>query len=326
MIPCDTARGRSRRVDQLVAGSLLEKLTGLVDPQDRQKLRGYSLCLKDGSRWWIAGSPRVSFIAEALGGIMQLQEGSPDDSRLFFFYDEDADQNKLESVSLRAQDWVQFYRNSQVFFHSGLHHVICTNDPRKDGINYYLMMSLGVHAMHWESISRGGLPFHAALLEHQGQGVILAATGGTGKSTCSRRVPPPWRACCDDECLAVLTPEGRYMAHPFPTWSDYLWERGPNTWKVEDAVPLAGIFFLEQAPEDNFIPLEGAKAAVSTTQSANQVMLVGFLSDTKSPVSMELKHNIFSNACEFVKKVPAFRLQVSLTGNFWEKIEAALGW
>jgi hypothetical protein len=32
------------------------------------------------------------------------------------------------------------------------------------------------------------------------------------------------------------------------------------------------------------------------------------------------------NACKIVKQVPVFRLRVSLTGSFWEQIEAALGW
>ena len=116
---------------------------------------------------------------------------------------------------------------------------------------------------------------HATLLEYQGQGIILAAPGGTGKSTCSRRVPPPWRACCDDEVLVVKSPDGRYLAHPFPTWSDYIWQRAENTWQVEKALPLAGIFFFKQSlEEDRVKPLGGALSALSATRSASEAMLL----------------------------------------------------
>jgi SynChlorMet cassette protein ScmC len=182
-----------------------------------------------------------------------------------------------------------------------------------------------VPSIFWESICRGGLPFHAALLKHQGQGVILAAPGETGKSTCSRRVVFPWQSSCDDEVLVVSAPAGGYLAHPFPTWTDYLWERADNTWNVEDAVPLAGIFFFEQSPKDKYKPLTGAQAAIAATYSAEQIMN-RFLRWFAAKEARELRRTMFANACAIVKQVPVFHLQVSLTGNFWEKIEAALGW
>jgi SynChlorMet cassette protein ScmC len=307
------------------AGTLFRELTGLTEPQDPARMRGFALRLGDGSRWWIAGSPQASFIAEKLGAIMRLTAGDPGDSRLLFFYDKDRDRGNLALPRLRGQGWTNLYDFYQILFHPGLHHAVCENDASQ-GDYLYLLMSCATNVIHWESIGRGGLPFHAALLEYQGQAVILAASGGTGKSTCSRRVPPPWRAWCDDEVLAVLSSDGRYLTHPFPTWTDYLWKRADNTWKVEDNLPLAGLFFIEQAPEDEVIPLPGGQAAVAATRSAGEIMLLPFLFDADSRDSRELRQNIFDNACDFIKKVPAFRLRVSLTGRFWEKIEAALGW
>jgi len=176
-----------------------------------------------------------------------------------------------------------------------------------------------------ESIRRGGLPFHAALVEREGQGVILAAPGGTGKSTCCRRILPPWQAHCDDEVLVSLASDGRYLAHPFPTWSNFFFQRRKKTWRVEVALPLAGIFFLEQSPSDSSLPLGPAEAAVAATASAQKVMipllLLGYPEDARI-----IRRTMFANACELVKKIPAFRLKVSLTGRFWEQIEAALGW
>ena len=309
------------------ARSLLGQLTGFREPDIQTPMSGFSLDLGDGSRWWIAGSPYTSFIAKKMGTIMELEEGDPEDCHLMFFYDRDRDYRSSELTHLLAQGWINIYqKHFQIFFHPKLHHVLCEYDPLSNAMSLYALMSSAVHAIHWGTICRRGLPFHATLLEYQGQGVLLAATGGTGKSTCSRRVPPPWRAICDDEVLVVLSPEGKYLAHPFPTWADYFWNRSEKTWKVEEAVPLAGIFFIEQALEDDCSPLEGAQAAVSSTYSAEQIMFFQFLCESDTDETREVRRLGFANACDIIKQVPAFRLGVSLTGRFWEKIEAALDW
>ena len=288
-------------------------------------MQGFSLRLGDGSRWWIASSSQASFMAQKLAAIMQLQAGHPEDSHLIFYYDKDADQHRLDLPLLQAQGWKKLDHYFQIRYHPGLHHFLAEYDPGNTHVHTYGLMCEAIPHVYWESMCRGGLPFHAAFLEHQGLGVILAAPGETGKSTCSRRVPPPWRAVCDDEILAVLSPQGRFLAHPFPTWTDYLWERAENTWKVEDALPLAGIFFLEQAPEDDFLPLEGAQAALAVMGAAEQIM-ARFVKRCDNGDAREIRRIMFANACEIAKQMPAFRLRVSLTGRFWEKIEAALGW
>ena len=291
------------------------------------RMRGFSLHLGDGSRWWIAGSRYTSFLAEKMGTIMQLQEGDDlEDGHILFFYDKYGDKLHQELSRLQAQGWINVNAFSDQFcFHPVLRHLLAEYDSQNSPNGPYNLMCLTLPAVFWESICRGGLPFHAALLEYQGQGVIVAARGDTGKSACSRRVPPPWRAPCDDEILTVLSPEGRYLAHPFPTWSDYVWERAASTWKVEDTLPLAGIFFIEQAPEDDCLPIGGYQAALTAAYSAGQNM--DRIKRWCDPADVrELKLKMFANACEIVKQVPAFHLQVSLTGRFWEKIEAALGW
>jgi hypothetical protein len=42
--------------------------------------------------------------------------------------------------------------------------------------------------------------------------------------------------------------------------------------------------------------------------------------------AQELRRAMFANACALVGQIPTFHLRVSLTGSFWEKIEAVLGW
>jgi len=290
-------------------------------------MRGFSLHLADGSRWWIAGSPSTAFLAEKMGTIMRLQEGDGlTDEHILFFYDKYEDKRRLELSRLQEQNWLHLNPSSDhIHLHPSRGHFLGEYDSKHSTTDPYALMSLSIPSIFLETIHRGGLPFHAALLERHGQGIILAGRGDIGKSTCCQRLPQPWQALCDDEVLLVLSPEGRYLAHPFPTWSDYLWKRAENTWKVEDALPLAGIFFIKQAPEDDCLPLGVNDAALGATFSAGQTMFrILKLCDPANVREIRLK--IFANGFEIVKHIPAFHLRVSLTGRFWEKIEAALGW
>ncbi len=308
---------------------LLEKLTGAAEAGNPG--REFSLTLGDGSRWWIVGSGPAGFIAEQLAAMMLLKQGHPGegpspDDRLMFFYEKNADPRRLEPLFSQDPGWTElnhyFFRLS---LHSRWHHILGEYDSAKPNSSSHALMFEAMPLVYWESVCRGGLPLHAALLEYQGQRVILAAPGETGKSTCSRRVEPPWRGCCDDEVLVVRSPSGRYLTHPFPTWTDYFWERAENTWQVEDALPLAGIFFFEQAPEDDCVPLEAGRAAAAATYAAEQTM-TRFLRYCGAAEAQELRRAMFDNACALVRQVPTFHLRVSLHGRFWENIEAVLGW
>jgi SynChlorMet cassette protein ScmC len=303
---------------------LLGLLTGSADYGEQ--VRGYSLCLGDGSSWWFAGTPRVAFLPEKLAAIMKLQETCyEEDSRLMFFYDKNEDFGRSVAPLLIAQGWVSLYHSLfQIYLHPKYHHVLCEYDFAKPKAYPYALMCFAANTIHCESISRGGVSFHAALLQYQGQGVLLAAPGETGKTTCSRRVTLPWQARCDDGTLVVRTPSGRYLAHPLPTWNDYLRGQVDNTWDVADALPVAGVFFLEQSPEDEVIPLDPVQAAVSASRSAEQIFSFDLLFESTKARNLRLA--LFENACALAKQIPAFILRVSLTGKFWEKIEEALSW
>ena len=170
----------------------------------------------------------------------------------------------------------------------------------------------------------GGLPFHAALVECAGRGILLAAKGGGGKTTCSSRLPDQWKILCDDENLVVLDENKVYRVHPFPTWNDYVMKRSENTWDVQYSVPFSGIFFIEQSESDEVIPLSVGQTSVQMTRSVTQVLgrLWNNLPREEQKITMR---DIFNNAFEMAKVVPAFRLRVSLDGRFWEEIEKVLG-
>ena len=184
-------------------------------------------------------------------------------------------------------------------------------------------MARSLRGIYLQSITTGGLPFHAALAEFGGRGVLFAAAGRTGKSTCSQRLPPPWTSWCDDEALVVRHPQQGYRVHPFPTWSDHLCRDLNTTWPAEHHVALSAIFFLEQAPDNALVPLGSGAAAARICEAARQVLLFqwrGMPPEKRAQSATQ----VLNNACALAKTVPAYRLRFSLEGRFWEQVETAL--
>jgi hypothetical protein len=170
--------------------------------------------------------------------------------------------------------------------------------------------------------SRGGVLVHGALAERDGFGVIMAAPGCTGKSTASRRLPPPWRSLSDDATLVVQDAVGRYFAHPWPTWSLF-WEGSGGTWPTEKAVPLRAIFFLAQAPLEKVESISRTVAAAMLMQSVEQVSRS--ITYCRSQEEVHQVHSQqLANVSALAKAVPAFTLQLSLTGRFWVEMESTM--
>jgi SynChlorMet cassette protein ScmC len=303
--------------------NILRKLTGISDPESQ--LRGFRLQLEDGNRWWITGLPPASQWVERLAPIMQLHPDKADGANIIAFLEGKTPPERLTQLVAPDSGWLTLKKSYLNLWYrlDSPDLLVEFNPPLSEYLGYVSFWD-ALLFVHRQSLRRGGLPFHAVLAEYQGKGAILAGASGMGKSTCYRRLSPPWRARCDDQVLVALAPNGRYLAHPFPTWSHYFWQQREHTWKVQDSSPLAGIFFLEQSSSDECLPLSFSEAVVAATGSAQQV-LTRFLIRCGPEEARSIRTAMFENACELLKKVPAFRLRVSLTGRFWEKIEAALG-
>lgn len=193
--------------------------------------------------------------------------------------------------------------------------------PHSDGL-YVQLVELSSIVAH-DAQTRGGVLLHGALAGRDGIGVILAAPGGTGKTTASDRLPATWRSLCDDATLVVRDSRGTYWAHPWPTWSRFLQGGSGGAWDVQNAVPLKGIFFLSQAVDDR-VESVGAGHAVSLlvecAKQAPQLMARGLSKEETRALHLER----FNNLCALARVVPAHVLRISLTGAFWQEIEQTL--
>lgn len=187
----------------------------------------------------------------------------------------------------------------------------------------------------------GGFPFHAALIELHGKGILLAAPSKTGKTTCCCRIPSPWTVLSDDTAL-ITYDERKYKAHPFPTWSKFLssdlrieraFEYEQKKWDIKQNVNLDLILFLEQAKNDEVIFLNQTKSVSKIYQSAVQASYLRLVSRSKNgkleqlindEMKISLKQELFKNSCNLAKSIKTAVLHVSLDGRFWEKIEKVL--
>ena len=210
-----------------------------------------------------------------------------------------------------------------IWYHDHIPDVICGVKTFDNPEAEILTMWNALYPIYRESITLGGLPFHAGLVERDGRGVILAGPGNRGKSTCCSRLPDSWVPLCDDETLVILDKVGNFRAHPFPTWSDHLWRESEKTWNVQYSVPISGVFFIEQSEVDEVIPLGEGESTSYICQSAMQVCRK-YWKRADQGYQRTFRRNLFDNACEMAKKMPAFRIRVSLYGRFWEEIDRAL--
>ena len=304
---------------------------------------GYNISLSDGNQLHLSADAPLRPWLDKFAAIMKLNKtsfnGNP---KLTYSLNSNPtlsqSHSELQNTPTNS-DWdFSEFNTLCVWLHKETSDMICKprllneSRPEEDrSALEFISMCDALFPIYRQSIWRGGLPFHAALVEKEGAGVLLAGTGDTGKSTCCRRLPDDWRPLCDDETLVVLDDERRYRVHPFPTWSDYLsWSdylyRGTDkTWDIQYSVPLRGVFFLEQSATDETTALGQGEAVALVNRSVTQVCKK-FCRTANMAFQRNLRKQIFNNACEFSKRVPAFRLRVSLNGRFWEKIEQALGW
>ena len=171
--------------------------------------------------------------------------------------------------------------------------------------------------------NEGALLVHSALIERNGWGVLLAGPGDVGKSTASKRIPKPWRAVCDDSALVVHDGHGAYWAHPWPTWSDFMYGGEGGRWDVGQAVRLKAIFFLEQAKVEQVEPVGVGKAICLLLESVGQAMQVStFKMDESEKRAVHLQR--FESVIALMKDMPAYRLRLSKTGTFWDQIDRVL--
>jgi SynChlorMet cassette protein ScmC len=276
----------------------------------------YNLALADGTYWEIsAGDKEAAAIVSQLGEAMQLRVAS-DASESHHHGNRYRLIVRVDANSPQADWHVPLASKNNGAVVSILRTCAFWGGP------YINLMRLSLIFARQAQV-HGGVLLHGALAERDGMGVILAASGGTGKSTASNRLPAPWRPLCDDTTLVVRDAQGNYWAHPWPTWSLFLDGEPGGAWGVQNAVPLKGIFFLAQAGEDRVERIGSGHAAsllVECEEQVSTLMARGLSKEEFHAMYLER----FNSLCSLAKVIRAHMLHISLTGAFWQEMDQAL--
>jgi SynChlorMet cassette protein ScmC len=277
------------------------------------------LALADGSIWNIvAADERAYDVISALAKVMHLQ--SPEKiNRNKSHYS--APRRLIVHVEDPNRDSEQI--NTTAYFTVKDHDIICALISKENiEMPVAQLMNLSMVICR-DSQCRGGVLLHGALAGWNGNGVILAGPTGRGKTTASRRLPYHWQSFCDDTTLVVCDNKGAYWAHPWPTWSAFMFNGLGSTWNVQHAVPLKGIFFLEQAHDDVLEPIGIAQSICLLNESAEQAHCFISMHSEKNEMR-QIRLLRFDNICALAKVIPSYVLRLGHEGAFWKEIERAL--
>ncbi len=285
----------------------------------------YKLPLADGTIWELSAAKSITPWLDNLAKIMQLEplKSATADRKIFFL----ALNNQHQSPT-PCPEWETIAQGTvyRIWSHSTIPELFIELNPEfidHPEIKVINMWS-SLKAIYRYYVEQKTGPIHAALASLNNQGILIAAAGGTGKSTCSSRFPAPWQALSDDNALIVKNSNSnQFYAHPMPTWSDHLWSEKFSTCNCSHAVPIKAIFFLEQAKQDGAMLLPPAIAIHKLFGSFKQIW-ENYFKKLPQPAKIAMSRNIFDATGEIVKAVPCYTLKATIDGNFWQVIESLL--
>lgn len=295
---------------------------------------GYSLFLSNGRSWRIdfcrGVGPAVEAWVEEFAAHLGLNSSSEESgSRLWF--------GRLETRSTsdgfsRFMPGLPGEAPAEGWFSWGVAGLVFSQHPQSRNIfcglmtgNRALILRQFRHALLHvfdEVIKTGGLIVHGALLERKGSGILLLGRSGAGKTTCCQRLPAGWRVLGDDLALIVKSGTGQFLVHPLPTWSAVDSDCRGWSCRINESVPLEVLFVLRQSGEDCVERLRGAEATVAAKQASDEALMP--LDIAHSRRGIPGRKEMFLNAVALSAVIPTYRLNVSLMGCFWEKIEEVL--
>jgi hypothetical protein len=149
---------------------------------------------------------------------------------------------------------------------------------------------------------QGGFLLHAASAIRNGKAFLFAGVSGAGKTTISGLVPAD-ATLLTDEISYLRKHDDGYVAYGTP-FTGELAKLGENTF-----APVAALYLLTKGPENRIEPVAVA--------DAGRELLANMLFFAEDP---ELVHRVFQTACDFVGRVPVYRLTFVPDARVWEMI------
>ena len=290
--------------------------------QQAKQIEQFYLKLSDGSKWGFNSAPELKEWFSIFARIMSLKKDNSDVDYLFNI----RPKNGREIPAGVDESWDSFRQSGAYTIWSKKGEKQFLIEINKEFIDHpeirVINMWSTLKALYKFYAENGGGPVHSGMAALNGKAILIAAPGGTGKSTSIRRLPDYWKKMCDDTTL-IVKKDDNFFVHPMPTWSDHLWEHNFTTFDTSRGFPLAAVFFLKQSGTDKVTPIsrpEGIQLLLSSVKQVFQTYVDKLKDNEKSEMTMKL----FDNTCNIVGKTPCYRLEATLNGDFWEEIEKVL--
>lgn len=152
-------------------------------------------------------------------------------------------------------------------------------------------------------LPRQGFLLHAASIVRDGRAYVFMGRSGAGKSTVASLSPEG--SVLTDEISLIRFEQDTWSAHGTPFWGEFR-AAGHN-----QNYPIAGIYCLTQAPEDEVIPLKPKELL--------RAMLPCVLFFSPEQKANEALLNILM---KFVHEAPCYRLRFRKDAAFWDEVIA----
>ena len=151
----------------------------------------YKLELGDGQHWLLVAEDGLQTWLKKFASILRLNPSrNKITPKLVFSRRNRHNINGWKSHNLRFIRFWRHHKSKDIIYDIDL-----VGDRKMDIIT----MQQSLYPIYHHAQMSGGLPLHAGLIEKNNQGILLAASSNTGKTTCCRRLPSSWNALSDDE-------------------------------------------------------------------------------------------------------------------------------
>ncbi|MGC9031764.1 MAG: hypothetical protein ACP5H7_03320 [Minisyncoccia bacterium] len=228
-------------------------------------------------------------------------------------------------VNILTENYKYFlFKNFSIYLHQNSNYIFCKLKKNLDNDSKILLMERVFSILSYDIILDGGFFLHSGLVKFNNKIILLSGGGNFGKSTACSLISSFGEVLCDDMVI-ILPYLDKYIAHPLPTWSNYLInpiykKRVINNFYsgIENYYIVSCAFILSKSKENKIIPLDIKEAISLLYRFAFDVSSLSFMNKS---LKNDLKKKLFFNICRFSESIPISLLKFNNTINFYKELE-----
>jgi SynChlorMet cassette protein ScmC len=297
--------------------------------KNSEPVKSYYLPLADGSFWrLISAENETSFLVKRLARVCRMSETRHGVKTRTYSCTVSCFKN-LDSFRADHPELIECGRRHffRVFYDEILRNawMFINMEEMKNGVMETIFTTNIANVMQLQMVSQGCYsPCHCALVEIDGKGAIICASGDTGKSTSARRIMDAGYKSHADDYVLLIECKDHIIAQAMPTWSNLMEGNADYSADCSQAVDLSAIFFLKHGSSD-YIESLPISAALKSLNAALQDLFAGrTITDMPRALHRKFRTLIFDFSVRLLERLPAYNLHATLHGEFWCEMKKAM--